>query len=309
MSYTSELKSYLCGIEIKSNSERSALLLGILLGARSFCFDEIELKSECKDTIMLTKRLIESLFFVPDNALVITEKGLFTSIYLGDKRFTSRILNFYGYSPDDVFMRVKGNFSDAETGALLRGLFLSCGSIQDPEKSYHLELVFSHRYVASDIKDRAEQQAIPFKKVERKGQHVLYLKESTQIEDILTLIGAPQASLSIMGIKVMKDIRNNVNRITNCEAANIDKQVTASLHQIEDIKLIASVNGLSSLPPVLEQTARIRLDNPDMSLLELCGQFPEKISKSGLNHRLSRIKAIADTIRELNKGTNQLDNI
>ena len=126
---------------------------------------------------------------------------------------------------------------------------------------------------------------------------MIYAKESMLIEDFLTYIGAANHSLEIMQVKIVKDFRNRVNRSVNCESANLDKTVAASNRSVEDIEFIFSEMGADWLSPDLRETARLRLENPEMSLSELCGLFPEPISRSGLNHRLKKLSKLAEDLR------------
>lgn len=187
---------------------------------------------------------------------------------------------------------------DAELSSFIRGAYLVCGSMSDPEKEYHLEFVVNSHERALDLAKIISSANIPVKIIKRKNHYILYLKESETIEDMLTLIGATKASLAIMDIKILKDVRNKVNRVTNCETANLDKTVAASARQIEDINLIMQKKGLDFLPDNLREVAAIRLENPELSLNELLETLNYSISKSGLNHRLKRINAIADSLRD-----------
>ena len=131
----------------------------------------------------------------------------------------------------------------------------------------------------------------------RRNDYILYYKESEHIEDLLTYIGAGKASLEMMEVKIVKELRNKVNRATNCETANITKVIDASMKQTQDIRLIAENGGLEALDEDLRELARLRMENPEMSLRELGENLSEKISRSGVNHRLKRIAQFAQEIR------------
>ncbi len=177
--------------------------------------------------------------------------------------------------------------------AFLRGSFISCGSISDPEKEYHLEFVFPNPASSYLLSEILLSLSFSTKKISRKNHTVLYLKESEKIEDLLTLMGSTNASLSVMGIKMLKQVRNHVNRATNCETANLDKTILASTRQMADIRLIEKTMGLSALPPALQEAAKARKKHPELSLRELCRVLPGKVSRSGLNHRFERLHRIA----------------
>jgi len=182
--------------------------------------------------------------------------------------------------------------------AFLRGAFLSCGAVCDPSKGYHLELVTQSEGLCLSLGEMMGELSILSRMVERKGSYVRYLKESGSIEDFLNFIGASSSALKIMELKVLKDMRNNVNRIVNCETANITKTVDASRNQLDAIGLIAAKRGLESLDPALKSAAQLRLENPDMSLSQLGGLVSPPITRSGMNHRLKKIMEIAARIRE-----------
>ena len=181
--------------------------------------------------------------------------------------------------------------------AFIRGAFLGGGSISDPEKNYHLEFVASNEEFATSLMDLINSLGFNAKMVCRKNSYVVYLKESEQISDLLSIIGAHNALLSLQNTKIVKAMRNNVNRIVNCETANLSKTVNASVRQIENIKLIQDTIGISSLPENLQEIARIRLECEDMTLKELGEMLEPPIGKSGVNHRLRKIEEIANDLR------------
>ena len=202
------------------------------------------------------------------------------------------------------FSEISGNAvsgGDEESGAFLRGVFVSCGSVTDPNKEYHLELVLPENDRTPALLDFIAEHGMSLKETARGGSRskraVLYAKESELIEDFLTYIGAANHSMEIMQVKIVKDFRNRVNRSVNCENANLDKTVAASNKSTADIEYIFSTMGADWLSPDLRETARLRVENPEMSLSELCGLFPEKISRSGLNHRLKKLSRLAEELR------------
>lgn len=186
--------------------------------------------------------------------------------------------------------------SDKNLGAFASGVFLSCGSVVTPQKSYHLEFVISGERLCRDLCELfADRLGIEGKIIPRRSASVLYFKESEQIEDILTLIGAPKSSLELMNVKIFKDIRNRVNRATNCDTANLGRQNRSAQRQIDAIKKIqASEGGLSRLPDELRELCELRLRYPEMSLSELMNMTNPPLSRSGVNHRFARIEKIAD---------------
>lgn len=190
-------------------------------------------------------------------------------------------------------------------GVFTAGVFLACGSVNDPTKEYHLEFTVPEEALAEDLMNLLGSLDITAKYVLRRGQHIVYIKGSESIEDTLTFIGAQQCTLELMNVKIFKDVRNKANRIANCDAANIDKVVNAAMKQIEDIILIDSSIGLSELSDELREVAQLRLDNSDMSLKEIGESLTEPISRSGVNHRFKKLAKLAEEIRNGRIGTNE----
>ena len=179
----------------------------------------------------------------------------------------------------------------------IRGAFLGGGSVSDPERNYHLEFVANNEEYAESLKELINSLGLNSKIVARKNSYVVYLKESEQISDLLSMIGGYQALLSLQNTKIMKQMRNNVNRIVNCETANLSKTVNAAVRQVESINLIQNRIGISSLPESLQEIAILRIENEDMSLKELGEMLNPPISKSGVNHRLKKIEQIANDLK------------
>ena len=181
--------------------------------------------------------------------------------------------------------------------AYLRGAFLSIGSMSDPEKSYHLEFVCSRRAQAEQLIRIIREFQIDAKSIRRKRYYVVYIKEGTGIVDLLNVMGAHVALMNLENLRIVKEMRNSINRRVNCETANISKTVNAASKQIEDILLIREKYGFDNLPDNLRQMAEIRLEYPDAALKELGGYLEPAVGKSGVNHRLRRLSEIADRIR------------
>ncbi|HYE81493.1 MAG TPA: DNA-binding protein WhiA [Clostridia bacterium] len=180
----------------------------------------------------------------------------------------------------------------------LRGVFLGGGSISDPEKTYHLELVTNNEDFAEDIKELLNHYELGAKVVARKGNHVVYIKEGEHIVKFLNIIGAHNALLSLENVRIYKEMRNNVNRIVNCETANLDKTLNASLRQIENIIYIKDAMGLDKLPAGLAEIAELRLEYKEASLKELGEMMSPQVGKSGVNHRLRKLDQIAENLRD-----------
>lgn len=181
--------------------------------------------------------------------------------------------------------------------AYVRGAFLAAGSISDPEKSYHFEVVCRTMEQAKQLKEVINTFAMDAKIVERKKHYVVYLKEGSQIVDILNVMEAHVALMNLENVRILKEMRNSVNRKVNCETANISKTVNAAVKQLEDIIYIRDTIGFEALPDNLREIAELRLEYPEAPLKELGTYLNPPVGKSGVNHRLRKISSIAEAER------------
>jgi DNA-binding protein WhiA len=181
--------------------------------------------------------------------------------------------------------------------AFLRGAFLASGSMSHPEKSYHIEMVCASKAKAEQIQKLINSFGLDAKVILRKNSYVVYLKEGSQIVDLLNIMEAPIALMEMENVRILKEMRNSVNRKVNCETANINKTVSAAAKQVEDIRLIQKEIGLNKLPEGLQAIAEFRLTYPDASLKELGEMLTEPLGKSGVNHRLRKLSELAEDIR------------
>lgn len=210
----------------------------------------------------------------------------------------NRVLNELGILGEDgdVLPGIKKSLVKATCcrRSFLRGVFCGAGSVNNPEGNYHLELITNNEAYALALIELINSFPEMLAKVSsRKNWYVVYLKESEQIAAFLNVIGAHRALLKFENIRIMKGMRNKVNRLVNCDTANLKKSVEASLRQIEHIKLLDKKVGLEKLPLRLREIARLRLENPDSSLKELGEMMSPPMGKSGVNHRLRKIEALA----------------
>lgn len=183
--------------------------------------------------------------------------------------------------------------------AYLRGAFLSGGSVSDPEKTYHLEITARTKELAEELEKIMNSFNLNSKVIKRKNCYIVYLKEGENIVDFLNIIGAHSALLKLENVRILKEMRNNVNRIVNCETANLEKTVNASFRQVENIKYIKEKVGFEKLPRGLREIAELRLEYSDASLKELGEMLNPTLGKSGVNHRLRKLDKIAETEREV----------
>lgn len=182
--------------------------------------------------------------------------------------------------------------------AFIRGMFLATGSVNDPNKAYHFEIVVRNRDMAEALCNVINSFGLESKVVKRKKYYVVYLKEGSMIVDILNVMEAYVGLMDMENVRILKDMRNDINRRVNCETANIKKTVNAARRQIEDIEYIEQTKGLKFLNESLRQIAELRLEEPDANLSELGEMLNPPVSKSGVNHRLRKISNIAKALRE-----------
>ncbi|MFD1472908.1 DNA-binding protein WhiA [Companilactobacillus mishanensis] len=217
------------------------------------------------------------------------------------KRDTEKVLKDLGITDEtglsintDVTPDILGE--DQRMRSYLRGAFLATGSVNNPETSrYHLEIYSLYESHNDDIATMMNHFGLNARTTKRRNGYIVYLKEAERIADFLQLIGATNSMLKFEDIRIVRDMRNSVNRLVNCENANINKTVEAAERQIENIKYLRDTIGLDSLPMKLQEIAILRLDNPEVSLKELGDMVPSgSISKSGINHRLRKINQMAE---------------
>ena len=180
--------------------------------------------------------------------------------------------------------------------SIIRGLFLGAGSINNPERKYHLEIVLSNIENMEEIVEILNIFEIKVKTLESKNKYSIYIKESEEISKLLALIGASKAVLKFEDIRIQKEMRGKVNRLVNCEAANLNKTINASIEQIEAIEKIQKAGKFNKLDDNLKEIAILRLENPDMSLIDLGKKLKTPIGKSGVNYRLKKIMEIAKSL-------------
>ncbi len=177
---------------------------------------------------------------------------------------------------------------------LIRESFIKKGFINDPNKEYHLEILFKSKKKADELKDIILNFGIDIKLTKKGSDYMLYLKEGEEISSFLALMGAAKAVIKFEEIRVIKDTRNNINRLVNCETANLNKTINAAVKQIEDIKKLKKNKKFESLSDTLKELANLRLENPDSSYEELGKMLSKPIGKSGVSHRLEKISKIAN---------------
>lgn len=302
-SFSNEVKRELVST-VTDKDRRYACLYGILLFCRNITDDSIGFTTESEEFSQLFPRIVKSVF--KDNVVVnteITEKKSGGKIYALSisSENTEDILNRYNIDIHDRKINMR-HIANNSLSSFIAGVFLICGSISDPNKEYHLEFVMPDERIYDDFHDILLSVGIDGKKTDRKGQTVLYVKDSENIEDVLTFIGAMQSTIDIMNIKIYKDVRNKANRIANCDSANIDKAIAAASKQTEDINFLIQNKVFEGLSADLRETAELRLENPEATLQEIGELLKKPIGRSGVMRRFKRISQIADELRMELKG-------
>ena len=306
MSFSKETKESLCAERELTHEQKVALIYGMTLFSKIFGPYAISMATESRPAAMTYSEGLASLTgAIVDLTVKLTRRGGENCLYylsVPDRSDCKRVFDYFGHDRSQPSLRINRANIDGE-GAVpcfLRGVFLVCGSVTDPEKDYHLEFSVPHKNLASDLEriigEIEEINAEP-RIVQRKGSYVVYIKGSDNIEDMLTYIGAPMSALNIMQSRMVKSVRNRVNRRINSETANLNKTADASAKQLIAIDLICEKRGLDSLPDDLREIAFIRMEHPEFNLRELGNALPVPISRSGANHRIQRLMAIAEELK------------
>ena len=295
MSFCSKAKAELCKIPISKTCCAVAESYGVLLFCNTFSPTSIRIVTESRDFAQRLPKLFQKAFSLKFDQMPETEQGkqIFS---MDDPRKLHRIYDVFGLeAATTVALQVNLGIleEDCCRVAFLRGAFMAGGSVTDPEKRYHLELATSHLRVSREVKHLMEEVGFAPKCVTRAGSHVLYFKQSDQIEDFLTTLGAPVCAMGIMEAKVEKDLRNGVNRRVNCETANLGKAVDAAQEQLAAIRRLKERGLYEELPQKLKETAQLRQDHPEATLLELSQMQDPPVSKSAINHRMRKLMELS----------------
>lgn len=301
MSFSTEAKKEIAALMPDKLCCRTAQIYGMLECAHAFSAAEISLQTEQEEIADLYDRMVSRICSVPRPVrTTLRRRTTLWQSTIPDAHLRRQVLEHFGHGEKEVSLRLnRANLDcDACARAYLRGAFLVCGAVTDPEKDYHLEFATPRYHLSRDLLALFREVNFPAKIVTRGGSYVVYIKGSEAIEDCLTYLGATKAALEMMGVKMVKSIRNDTNRRINCESANIDKTVQAAVAQVEAVRRIESVCGLSALPEELQEVARLRLDNPDLSLRDLGALLDPPLTRSGVNHRLQRILKFAADLED-----------
>ena len=292
MSFSARVKSELCRQSAASQSCAAAEIYGALLFANAFTHQELRIITGSPDFAQRLPRLFQKAFGFGFDRIRPGRGGGKTVLEITDRAKIDAVFAQYGCDPGELLAH-HINFGaleeDAARACFLRGAFLAGGSITDPAKRCHLELVTDHRSVAGEAFVLLREMGFSPRETARKGHSVIYFKQSEAIEDLFTTMGAPGAAMALMSAKVEKDMRNAVNRRVNCDSANADKIVSASQAQLERIRAIERSVGLDALSEDLRQVALLRIANPEASLSDLAALSDPPASKSAVNHRMRKL--------------------
>lgn len=314
ISFSTMTKNELSKLEVKADGYSRAELAAIIQisgaisinGQRQVC---LEIGNENASIARRIFNLIKLVYGFQSEIVVRKNKQLKKTnkyvIKISDGDEVKRILKDIGVLHDDnVIFGLENRISEEFKSdrnlkrAYIRGAFLGAGSISNPEKMYHFEFITSDEDYGKDLLEMVNSFGLNSKVITRKESYIIYLKEGEQVVDLLNIIGAHSSLLKLEDIRVMKEMRNNINRIVNCETANLAKTINASLRQINKIEYIKESTGLEFLPANLRETAELRLKHRDASLKELGKLHSPAVGKSGVNHRLRKLEEAADEIKE-----------
>lgn len=296
-SFSSSAKAEICRTVPQSSCCAFAECFGILLFCNSFRNDSIKIITESAEFSALLPKLFKRAFGFGFDQQTGDGKNGKQVFQIQDANKLFAIMHAFGFDSRETFslhINLPIVENDCCKNAFLRGAFLSGGSVTDPVKGYHLELSTSHHSVAKECYILI-QETLGFlpKLASRSGAQVVYLKQSEQIADFLTFLGASVASMGIIEARLEHELNNQVNRRCNCDDANITKVVEASQEHLNAIRILRERNQFDGLPEKLKQAALIREQNPEASLTELAGLIEPKLSKPAMNHRLKRLVELA----------------
>ena len=293
ISFSATAKTEICRAFPQKRCCALAQCFGILLFCNSFGADGIRIITESREFAQTLPKLFKKAFSVNFDVLPEAETSGKLIFQFTDSEKIAQIMAAYGFNPADT-LSLNVNLAVVEDEccktSFLRGAFLSGGSVTDPTKGYHIELTTTHNAVARQTYALMEEILGFYPKTAvRGGAQVLYLKQSEQISDLLTYLGAPVAAMGIMEARLEKELNNKVNRRCNCDDANTSKVVEAAQEQLAAIRILRDRGMIENLPQKLQQAVIAREQNPEASLTELAAMMEPPITKPAMNHRLKKL--------------------
>ena len=297
LSFSAAAKAEICRLQPAKHCCALAQCFGILLFCNSFSADSIRIITESREFAYTLPRLFKKAFNLDFDSFPSMASPGKLIFQITDPEKIQTIMEQYGFHPNETLaLHVNMPIVEEECckAAFLRGAYLAGGSVTDPEKGYHLELATTHQSVAAEsFLLLSEALGFDPKKAKRGGGQVLYFKQSDQISDCLTFLGAPVAAMGIMEAKLEKELNNKINRRCNCDDANISKVVEAAQEQLGAIRTLRLRGVVQQLPNKLQQAIIAREKNPEASLSELAAMMEPPISKPAMNHRLKKLLELA----------------
>ena len=290
MSFSSETKTELCELELGETCCVTAECYGMLLFARQFGERAVRVVTESEAVARRFRELCRALFSIsPKAAQGKGASGKYEISISGDD--AERIFSFFGHDEAQISTRVNYDIVLPQCcrRSFLRGAYLTGGSVTDPNSGYHLEIATPYFNLSNDAADIMSSLGLSPKHIRRGGKNVVYFKSSEEIEDFLNNVGATSSAFRLMEVKVMKDVRNRANRLSNCDSFNISRSINAGVEQAELIKKTLEAKGRAHFPQELRELALLRVANPEASLRELGEMLEKPLSKSGVSHKLRRI--------------------
>ncbi len=297
LSFSASAKAESCRVFPQKHCCALAECFGILLYCNSFQTDGIKVITESREFSYILPKLFKKAFDLSFDSYPSLEAPGKMVFQIREKEKISRIMDAFGFDIRDLLalhVNLPVVEEDCCKAAFLRGAFLAGGSVTDPAKGYHMEITTTHQSVARET-DALIREVIGFapKMAGRSGAQVLYLKQSEQISDFLTYLGAPVAAMGIMEARLEKELNNRVNRRCNCDDANISKVVEAAQEQLAAIRILRETGQIEKLPPKLRQAADAREENPSYSLTELASMMDPPITKPAMNNRMKKLVQLA----------------
>ncbi|EOT43372.1 DNA-binding protein WhiA [Enterococcus dispar] len=308
MSFAADVKKELTTLEVHREHAKAELAALIRMnGSVSLCNHQFVLNIQTENAAIARRiyTLLKDHFGVRSELLVRRKMKLKkNNVYIVRlKERTQEVLNELAIMDGLMFQthisdEIMGNAQKMRS--YLRGAFMASGSVNNPETSrYHLEIYSLYEEHNQDVCQMLNYYGLNARTLERRNGYISYLKGAEKIADFLTLIGATNSMLKFEDVRIVRDMRNSVNRLVNCETANLNKTIDAASKQIENIEFIEQRVGLQALPEKLQEIAELRLEHPEVSLKELGEMIPSgAISKSGINHRIRKINEFADRLRD-----------
>lgn len=302
VSFSASAKAEVCRIFPNRYCCALAECFGILLFCNSFQSDGIKVITESREFAYILPKLFKKAFNLTFDSYPSMEAPGKLVFQIWDEEKIGVIMESFGFTPEDT-LALHVNYPIVEEecckAAFLRGAFLAGGSVTDPGKGYHMELTTTHQCVAREA-DYLTREAMSFfpKTAARNGGQVLYLKQSEQISDFLTYLGAPVAAMGIMEARLEKELNNKVNRRCNCDDANTSKVVEAAQEQLAAIRILHEAGLVEKLPAKMKQAVDAREANPEASLTELAAMMDPPITKPAMNNRMKKLLQLAKEVKQ-----------